>query len=194
MCRSVVLVHTQCLTRFSHPLCISCFFSVSSSLSGRLGHVKLPFSTIYLNASRAEGFFRLETPMLNLAYTDPTSAATGARDRSGDGSGGALNGSYLWVYATLDPPLVMPGAGADPTLAEHAFPRFCQQWSDQVSARPECAGRFIEALCEDENQETQLITQYVYPQPPPLDFKEGQFVRFISRIPFVEDMQAAGVT
>jgi hypothetical protein len=154
----------------------------------RLGNVSLPFSTIYLNGSKAEGFFRVDTPMLNLAYTDPATSAT--RDRS-DTS--ALNGSYLWVYATLDPPLVMPGEGATLAPAEQAFSRFCQQWVDTVSARPECTDRFITALCEDENQDTQIITQYVYPQPPPFDFKEGQFVRFISRIPFVEDVQASGV-
>ena len=57
----------------------------------RLGSLTIPFTSVYLNGCKVEGFFKLSTPVLNLAYSAPSTS-----------------GSYIWVFATLDPPLIAP--------------------------------------------------------------------------------------
>lgn len=57
----------------------------------RLGSLTIPFTSVYLNGCKVEGFFKLSTPVLNLAYSAPSAS-----------------GSYIWVFATLDPPLIAP--------------------------------------------------------------------------------------
>lgn len=73
---------------------------VSSNERRWLGSLSIPFTTIYTNSCKVEGFFRLDTPVLNLAYIAPAST-----------------GSYMWIFATLDPPLVpFPSPHADSSL------------------------------------------------------------------------------
>ncbi len=150
--------------------------TTKTSLTERrwLGGFSLPFSTIYFNASSVEGFFRMNVPALNLAYEAPIPEA----------------GSFLWAFATLDPPLVDPPQ-SDMFIPDEPFLRYCHHWVQTIAAEPPCQDRFIVALAEDEHQVAQVITQYVHPLTPPPDFTEGQFLRFVSRIPFLEDMHAS---
>ena len=142
-----------------------------------LGSLSLPFLTVYTNHSKVEGCFRLDTPVLNLAYNAPSSS-----------------GSYVWLYITLDPPLVTPSLPhADTSLLQNPIFRLCQYWFDEVISLPHCRNRYIKCFAEDENQETHILTQYVYPIAPP-ESKQGAFVRFVAQIPFMETSFASDVS
>ena len=142
-----------------------------------LGSLTIPFSTLYSNDCRLEGFFKLDTPVLNLAYNAPQNS-----------------GSYIWVFCTLDPPLVpLPIIPPNANLMENPIYRICQNWLDELRLLPQCQKRYMKCFAEDENQDTFIVTQYIYPIAPP-DPKEGTFTRFVAQIPYLADNFATEAT
>lgn len=99
--------HNQ--SQLNSLLCTSSISFTVVHVFVRLGRVTLPFTTLYLNECRVEGFFPIELPVLNLAYTDPASDKQPVSpSSSSDKNSSGMEGSFLCVYATLDPPLVAP--------------------------------------------------------------------------------------
>ncbi len=85
-----------------------------------LGSLSIPFASLYHN-TRVEGTFRLHSPAVLLGY-----------ERAGD------NGpTYLNVYITLEPPLVVPTAIKEKLECEEseALVRHCDWWSRELRAK-----------------------------------------------------------
>jgi len=163
-----------------------------------LGSVKIPFTTIYFRKT-IEGFFKLEVPLIHLGYTKSSSAMHSREP------------ALISLFATLDPPIMNPQQFHDSNLTDghslnahyyqwlldhnvaddelQRFYRYCIEWSKSVhSDHSVPRDRLIEIFASNSRNEPDLVCRYLRAVEPPMQVSPEIFMRFVSCIPFKEDV------
>jgi coiled-coil and C2 domain-containing protein 2A len=141
-----------------------------------LGHVVVPFSTLYKQGF-IEGSIEINTPLLPLGYQKIKPNEP----------------SQLHFYMTMDPVVKVPNVplrslsntGANPAYA------FVMSWVQRVMGMGVWKKeRALVGLVGDIYGQPQLVCRYLSPQVPPADCRYNPvvFTRFVSQIPFVEEL------
>jgi coiled-coil and C2 domain-containing protein 2A len=136
-----------------------------------LGSFSLPFSTLYLN-SMIEGRFDINVPFNLAGYRKPRPKQP----------------TSMWLFSALHPPVPPPFAKSGLPGAEFVpFEAYCTNWVEKHKTH--FPNRNFRALVDDVNSERQLCCNYICPQAPPAGLEEpASFIRWVSQIPFLEDM------
>eukprot|EP00656_Telonema_subtile_P056508 TRINITY_DN9039_c0_g4_i2.p1 TRINITY_DN9039_c0_g4~~TRINITY_DN9039_c0_g4_i2.p1 ORF type:complete len:1463 (+),score=424.30 TRINITY_DN9039_c0_g4_i2:106-4494(+) len=166
-----------------------------------LGGINIPFSHVYMN-NKVEGVFRVEVPLINMAYQeDPKARHFGGNDiQAGDAPPPLERPMMLELFMTLHPPLIPPerhvSEGSVPSQATPQFTNFTQKWlrsargacnvrnkNQVIAAAPDIAGRAV------------FLPAFIVPLAPPLWESggyehEAHLLRLVSTIPFIEDWVA----
>ena len=168
-----------------------------------LGSLSIPFSSLYRNA-KIEGTFKLHSPPILLGYeragiVGGLSLAQTECSSSTLGMGGGLaknakNATYLNIYVTLQPPLIVPEPVKEKLDCDEpeSIVQHCLNWSHDLQER--CPGRKINALVADVTGKSVLVTRFFRPISAPHEVKlEVGDVKssalsiawFVSLIPYV---------
>ena len=193
-----------------------------------LGYVSIPFTTVYFN-NHIEGHLQVKTPLIQLGYRNnynsPTNLVSNAREPT-----------LLWLFATLDPSLVIPPTKRDncdwiKTIYEHkdnitknmthfindhdnnknnnnnndeinalterekekqiddlySFYEYCNDWMNECKKiHPNREN--IDILVSDSKNIPHLVCKYVTTLEPPMGIPPEMFLRFVSCVPFEDDI------
>ena len=151
-----------------------------------LGSLSIPFSSLYRNA-KIEGTFKLHSPPILLGYErsgivgglNPSQTETGNAASSMPMLGGGLaknakNATYLNIYVTLQPPLVVPEAVKEKLDCDEPemVVQHCLNWSTNLLEK--YPGRRINPLVADVTGKSVLITRFFRPIRPPAEILEAK--------------------
>ena len=169
-----------------------------------LGSLSIPFSSLYRNA-KIEGTFKLHSPPILLGYErsgivgglNPTQTETQTSLSLGMGGGlakNSKNATYLNIYVTLQPPLVVPEAVKEKldcdepeTVVQH-----CLNWSANLLEK--YPGRRINPLVADVTGKSVLITRFFRAIRAPTEILEASastdakalaIAWFVSLVPYL---------
>jgi coiled-coil and C2 domain-containing protein 2A len=137
--------------------------------SRHLGMLEIPVSSIWATG-KLEGTYSLITPSFQLGYND---------------KGESLR---LTVYATLDPPLLIPDRNQELSSAEsEAVILRVQRWLQHVKAAVKSPRRCV-LMAAPTGGKPILACRMITPQTPPHGWESlYQIIRFVSMIPNVSD-------
>ena len=163
-----------------------------------LGSLSIPFSSLYRN-TRIEGTFKLHSPPVLLGY-ERSGVVGGLSIESTEASvvhglGGGLaknakNATYLNIYATLQPALIVPEPvkeKLDCDEPEHVV-QHCMDWSESLAQKfPQ---RKVNPMVADVTGKSVLLTRYFRSMKPPQELlnsesKSQVIAWYVSLIPYV---------
>ena len=158
-----------------------------------LGDFRIPFTTVYFN-ERVQGHFEIKIPLIHLGYT--RSAIT-------------QEPPLLWIFATLHPRLEINQFDAEDFPVNTRFLeyvlmvvlrdlffvfRYCKKWIRSVkSLRYVPSYRQFQPIVHSSQDEPILVCRYLRPLEPPMQWSPDIFLRFVSRIPWVDDVHLVEV-
>ena len=163
-----------------------------------LGSLSIPFSSLYRN-TRIEGTFKLHSPPVLLGY-ERSGVVGGLSIESTEASvvhglGGGLaknakNATYLNIYATLQPALIVPEPvkeKLDCDEPEHVV-QHCMDWSESLAQKfPQ---RKVNPMVADVTGKSVLLTRYFRSLKPPQELlnsesKSQVIAWYVSLIPYI---------
>ncbi|XP_075526800.1 coiled-coil and C2 domain containing 2A [Dermacentor variabilis] len=142
-----------------------------------LGSLKIPFSTLYINA-KIEGTFRVDVPVVLLGYAHEVKPWSPAQDAP-------ASSTYVSFYMTVEPGLQSPevlrarcDSSEPPQLLQQA-----EEWQSSFESR--YPRRFLKALAMDASGKWVFVPRFLRPLAPP-----QQLMDSARRPSFVEDASA----
>merc|ERR1712070_461788 len=180
-----------------------------------LGGVNIPFSHVYINTT-VEGVFRVEVPLMNMAYQDdpkarhfepkaPTSPGLNGSDSSPldssvQDAAPVEHPMMIELFMTLNPPLIPPeqhvSDGAVPSQASPEFTHYAQKWLRGARSASNASNKnSIIAAAPDIAGRSIFLPCFITPLAPPVWESGGyetetHLLRLVSMIPFIEDWVA----
>ena len=148
-----------------------------------LGSLSIPFSSLYRNA-KIEGTFKLHSPPILLGYErsgivgglnpSQTEASSGMPMLGGGLAKNAKNATYLNIYVTLQPPLVVPEPVKEKLDCDEPemVVQHCLNWSANLLDK--YPGRRINSLVADVTGKSVLITRFFRPIRAPAEILEAK--------------------
>ncbi|XP_049275835.1 coiled-coil and C2 domain-containing protein 2A-like [Rhipicephalus sanguineus] len=124
-----------------------------------LGSLKIPFSTLYINA-KIEGTFRIDVPVVLLGYAHEVKPWSPAQDAP-------ASSTYVSFYMTVEPGLQSPevlrarcDSNEPPQLVQQA-----EEWQSSLESR--YPRRFVKALAMDASGKWVFVPRFLRPLAPP---------------------------
>ncbi|XP_075730472.1 coiled-coil and C2 domain containing 2A [Rhipicephalus microplus] len=124
-----------------------------------LGSLKIPFSTLYINA-KIEGTFRIDVPVVLLGYAHEVKPWSPAQDAP-------ASSTYVSFYMTVEPGLQSPevlrarcDSDEPPQLVQQA-----EEWQSSFESR--YPRRFVKALAMDASGKWVFVPRFLKPLAPP---------------------------
>eukprot|EP01083_Nonionella_stella_P257841 882082_1 len=147
-----------------------------------LGSIRIPFTAIYLNTS-IEGVFQLDMPLILLGYTQ-------------------LHQPLISLFATLDPPVCNQFNCNSNSIQRYydwiltnkeeeksdGFDEYCIEWSKSILNESDSDRSLAQIFVSNSRNESALVCRYLRGVEPPMQVTAEIFIRFVSRIPYKEDI------
>ncbi|ETO24076.1 hypothetical protein RFI_13084 [Reticulomyxa filosa] len=136
-----------------------------------LGGIALPFSTVYMNGL-VEAHVQVGVPVIHLGYQNAS-----------------ISYSTFFQVFFFQLYLKICVFVQHSNILLFVFARFIDRWCEELRAKyPGIRSRTLELFVPDKNNEPVLITKFVRSLEPPMKVAPDIFIRFVSSIPFQDDI------